>query len=352
MTASIGRRPFGETDTGRQVDLFTLSGGDGVEVSIITYGAAVQSVLAPDRDGRRANVALGFPALRDYTANTGHYFGATIGRYANRIAGGRFVLDGVVHELSRNEGDNCLHGGARGFDTRVWEVLEASRGVLALAYTSPDGEMGFPGTLETSVEYRLEGRELRIDYRATTSAPTVVNLTNHTCWNLAGEGTGSVGDHVLRLLASSFTPVRTDLVPTGEIAPVDGTPLDFRIPTAVGARGWGYDHNFVLDTHDGSLAAAARVHDPAGGRTLDVLTTEPGIQLYTGTFLDGTLIGTSGSAYRRGDCIALETQHFPDSPNHPAFPSTTLRPGESFASTTVYRFGVHGSSSEDGSEAG
>jgi len=326
MTASIGRRLFGETDRGEQVDLFTLAGGEGVEVSIITYGAAVQSVLAPDRNGTRANVALGFPALRSYTANTGHYFGATVGRYANRIAGGRFALDGVVHELSRNDGDNCLHGGARGFDTKVWEVLDASGGLLALACASPDGEMGFPGDLETRVEYRLDGPDLRIDYHATTSAPTIVNLTNHTCWNLAGEGSGSVDQHVLRLDASSFTPVDRELIPTGEIATVDGTPFDFRDEVAIGARGRGYDQNFVLDRHDGSLVLAARVTDPTSSRTLDVLTTEPGIQLYTGTSLD---------------CIALETQHFPDSPNRPAFPSTTLRPHEVFASTTVYRFGAN-----------
>ena len=200
--------------------------------------------------------------------------------------------------------------------------------------------MGFPGELEVHVEYRLDGSELRIDYRATTSKPTVVNLTNHTCWNLAGEGAGSVDEHVLELNASSFTPVDPHLIPTGEIAAVDGTPFDFRAAIEIGARGRGYDHNFVLDRDDDSLFPAARVADPASGRTLDVLTTEPGIQLYTGTSLDGTLVGTSGRPYRKGDCIALETQHFPDSPNQPAFPVTTLRPHETFESTTVYRFGV------------
>lgn len=340
MAASIGRRPFGETDTGEHVDLFTLADSNGVEVSIITYGAAVQSLLAPDRDGSRANVALGFAQLRGYIANTAHYFGATVGRYANRIDAGRFVLDGVAHELSRNDGDNCLHGGTRGFDTKVWEVVEASDGLLALACTSPDGEMGFPGDLETRVVYRLCGSELRIAYHATTSAPTIVNLTNHTCWNLAGEGSGSVDDHVLQLRARSFTPVGPQLIPTGEIATVDDTPLDFRAPIALGARGRGYDHNFVLERDDDSLVPAARVTNPTSGRTLDVLTTEPGIQLYTGTFLDGTLLGTCGRPYRKGDCIALETQHFPDSPNHPAFPPTTLRPHETFESTTVYRLGT------------
>jgi aldose 1-epimerase len=339
-SSQVGRRSFGETDSGESVDLFTLVGSDGVEVSIITYGAAVQSVLAPDRDGSRANVALGFPALSDYLANASHYFGATIGRYANRIAAGRFVLDGVPHELSQNDGDNSLHGGAGGFHTKVWEVVEASAGLLALTYVSPDGEMGFPGELEIRVEYRLGGPELRIDYHATTSRPTIVNLTNHTCWNLAGEGTGSVDDHVLELDASSFTPVDPQLVPTGEIATVDGTPFDFREAIEIGARDRGYDHNFVLERHDDSLVPAARVTHPGSGRTLDVLTTEPGIQLYTGTSLDGTLVGTSGRPYRKGDCIALETQHFPDSPNHTAFPPTTLLPHETFESTTVYRFGA------------
>jgi aldose 1-epimerase len=331
------RRAFGKTDAGEQVDLYTLADG-GVEVSIITLGAAMQSVLVPDRNGSRANVALGFATLDEYVESTGHYFGATVGRYANRIAGGRFELDGAVHELSRNEGDNCLHGGARGFDRRAWEVVDASPGRLALLCASADGDMGFPGDLEARVEYQVDGGEIRIDYRASSSAPTVVNLTNHTCWNLAGEGSGSVDGHVLQLAASSYTPVDPTLIPTGEIATVEDTPLDFRDPVAIGARGGGYDHNYVLDHHNEGLALAARVTDPATGRVLEVLTTEPGIQLYTGTFLDGKLVGTSGRRYRQGDCIALETQHFPDSPNHPSFPSTTLRPGEVYESTTVYRF--------------
>jgi aldose 1-epimerase len=341
MTSSIARRPFGETAAGRRVDLFTIGDG-GLDVSIMTFGAAMQSVHVPGRDGSRANVALGFATLPEYIENTGHYFGATVGRYANRIGGGRFELDGVVHELSRNEGDNCLHGGPGGFDRKVWEVAEASAGRLALLCSSADGDMGFPGELETRVEYRVDGGEIRIDYRASSSAPTVVNLTNHTCWNLAGEGSGSVDGHLVQLVASSYTPVDPNLIPTGEIAPVEGTPLDFRDPIPIGARGCGYDHNFVLDDDRGSLALAARVTDPATARALDVLTTEPGIQLYTGTFLDGTLVGPSGRPYRKGECFALETQHFPDSPNHPSFPSTTLRPGEVFESTTVYRFEVAG----------
>ncbi len=338
MTTSIQRRPFGKTPDGKAVDLFVLGGSGGVEASILTYGAALQALLAPDREGHRVNVALGFATLAGYVESAGHYFGATVGRYANRIAAARFALDGVVHELDRNDGENCLHGGAGGFHTRVWNVVEAGDGVLRLAYSSPDGEMGFPADLDVRVDYRLEGAELRIDYEASTSAPTVVSLTNHTCWNLAGEGSGSVDGHVLTLNASAFTPVDANLIPTGEIRPVGGTPLDFRVPTPIGARGCRYDHNVVVDRSDGSLAPAAIVLEPASGRTLEVLTTEPGLQLYTGVALDGSLIGTSGRPYRRGDCFALETQHFPDSPNRPGFPSTVLRPGETFRSTTVYRF--------------
>jgi len=339
VTASIRRRPFGKTSNGEMVDLFVLGGPAGVETSIMTYGAALQALLAPDRHGQRANVCLGFETLAGYVGHTRHYFGATVGRYANRIAEARFVLDGTVHEVDRNDGKNCLHGGGHGFDTRVWDVVDATGGMLQLAYSSAHGEMGFPGTLDVRVEYRLEDTELRIDYEAATSAPTVVNLTNHTCWNLAGEGSGSVEGHVLTLNASAFTPVDTERVPTGEIRPVDGTSLDFRVPTPVGARGRGYDDNLVVDRSDDSLALAAHVLEPASGRTLEVLTTEPGLQLYTGTFLDGSLVGMSGRPYRRGDCIALETQHFPDSPNRPAFPSTVLRPGETFRSTTVFRLG-------------
>lgn len=317
---------------------FVLGSPDGIEVSILTYGATLQSLLAPGRDGERANVALGFATPDGYVENTGHFFGATIGRYANRIAGGRFTLDGVVYELDRNDDDNCLHGGARGFHTRTWDVVESADDVLRLGYSSPDGEMGFPGDLVVRVEYRVDGFELRIDYEAAASAATVVNLTNHTCWNLAGEGSGSVDEHVLKLHASAFTPTDANLIPTGEVLPVDGTPLDFRVPTPIGAR--DYDNNVVIDRRDDSLALGARLLEPASGRTLEVLTTEPALQLYTGTALDGSLAGPSGRPYRRGDCVALETQHFPDSPNHPAFPATVLRPGETFRSTTVFRFGV------------
>jgi aldose 1-epimerase len=314
---------------------------------VIAYGATVTRVLAPDREGRIANVALGFATPEDYAVHRGHYFGAIVGRYANRIAHGRFTLDGAVHELERNEGDDTLHGGPRGFDTHMWEIVDSDETHVALHTTSPHGEMGFPGTLDVDVVYTLADAALRIDYRATTDAPTVVNLTNHTCWNLAGEGSGSVEGHVVELDASRFVAIDEQLNPTGELKPVEGTPLDFRTPSPIGERlreghpqlvhARGYDHTFVLD---GGKPVGVRVMEPRSGRTLEVETTEPGVQLYTGNFLDGTLVGAAGRAYRQGDCVALETQHFPDSPNQPGFPSTVLRPGSVFVSRTVYRLGT------------
>jgi len=349
---SITKQPFGTTPDGAAADLYTLTSPSGLSVALITYGACVQQLWAPDRDGRRANVVLGFPTLDGYVAHDGHYFGATVGRFANRIGGATFMLDGVTYRLPLNDGPNSLHGGTTGFDRRVWEAAVVpptpdSVG-LDLRYTSPDGEMGYPGTLSVTVTYTLSHDSLRIDYRTTTDAPTIVNLTNHTCWNLAGEGTGTIYDHVLTLAADRYTPVDATLVPTGELAPVAGTPLDFTKPTPTGARirdgfpqlavAGGYDHNFALARRDStSLIPAARVDEPTSGRRLEIATTEPGIQLYSGNMLDGTLNGTSGKAYRQSDGLALETQHFPDSPNHPNFPSTELRPGRVLTSTTVYR---------------
>jgi len=350
---AITRLPFGTTPDGSVVDLYNLTNSSGIAVAVMTYGAAVQQLWVPDRDGRKANVVLGFPTLADYVARDGHYFGAIIGRYANRIANGRFLLDGVTYEVPRNDGANSLHGGTAGFDKRVWQaaIVPLTRdGVgLKLQYTSPDGEMGYPGTLAVNVTYTLANDDsLRIDYRATTDAATVVNLTNHTYWNLAGEASGTICDHILTLYADSYTPVDRTLIPSGEIAPVAGTPLDFTTPTRIGARireafpqlaiAHGYDHNVVLERVDTlSPILAARVREPTSGRELEVFTTEPGIQFYSGNFLDGTLRGTSGRTYRQNDGFALETQHFPDSPNHPEFPSTVLRPGDVFESSTVYR---------------
>jgi aldose 1-epimerase len=351
---------WGTTSGGEPVDRHTLAHG-ALRVAILNYGAILQSVETPDRDGRSANVTLGFAELGDYERSS-PYFGCVAGRFANRIRAGRFTLDGEQYRVPVNNGPNSLHGGEVGFDKRVWAATPlpgADAVALRLRHTSPDGDQGYPGTLRVTVTYTLTGTraggDLRIDYEASTDATTVVNLTNHAYFNLAGEGAGSVDGHLLRLAASRYTPVDDTLIPTGELAPVAGTPMDFTTATAIGARNrdgsaqlryaQGYDHNWVLDRRDDSYTAlepAARVGEPDSGRTLEVHTTEPGIQFYGGNFLDGTLVGTGGRAYRQGDAFCLETQHFPDSPNQPRFPSTVLRPGAAYRSSTVYRFGVAG----------
>jgi aldose 1-epimerase len=352
---SVTSQPWGEVG-GEPVDLYTLANGRGMTVRITNYGGIVQSIDVPDRRGRTANVALGFDNLDDYVSSS-PYFGCITGRYANRIAEGRFTLDGVTYQLAQNNGVNHLHGGDVGFDKRVWDAtpIRSRDSVgLRLTYVSPAGEENYPGTLTTEVVYTLtRDNEIKIRYRATTDAPTIVNLTNHTYFNLAGEGSGTIEDHVLELEASRYTPVDETLIPTGELARVRGTPFDFTRPHAVGERlrdshpqiviGQGYDHNFVLDRPSANartLTRAARMTDPHSGRSLEISTTEPGIQFYSGNFLDGTLVGTSGKVYRQTDGFALETQHFPDSPNQPQFPSTVLRPGSTYDTTTVYRFGV------------
>ncbi|WP_431046805.1 aldose epimerase family protein [Streptomyces sp. P1-3] len=350
-----GRTPvkelFGRLTDGTKVYRWTLENGD-TRMKVLSYGGIVQSLELPDRHGRYANVSLGFDNLEDYlTATT--FFGATIGRYGNRIAGGRFTLDGTTHRLSVNDGENSLHGGAEGFDKRVWDVepfTNASGAGLRLHYVSADGEMGYPGTLRVRVTYTLDRRgDWRIGYAATTDRPTVVNLTNHAYYNLAGEGSGDILGHELRLAASRYTPTGKGLIPTGELARVAGTPFDFRHAKTIGAdirtaheqltTAKGYDHNFVLDK--GVTARpehAATLRDPESGRTMRIATTEPGVQFYSGNFLDGTLTGPSGRIYRQSDGLCLETQHFPDSPNQPSFPSTVLRPGETYRSTTVHSF--------------
>ncbi|MFJ8763842.1 aldose epimerase family protein [Streptomyces clavifer] len=301
---------------------------DGTRVRVLTYGAVVQSVEVPGRDGARAGVALGLPDTAGYETYAGPYFGALVGRYANRIGGASFVLDGRTHRVTPNEGRNHVHGGTRGFDKRVWDAEEVPDGVR-LSLVAEDGEEGFPGRLEVSVAYTLDaGGALRIGYRATTDAPTVLNLTNHTYWNLAGADSGSALGHELRLAGSRITPADAESIPTGEFAPVDGTRFDFREPKPVGP---GYDTNYVLDATGG--APVAELYDAASGRVLTVTTTEPGLQLYTADHFEGRpFVPCAG--------IALETQHFPDSPNRPEFPSTVLRPGEEFVSTTVYGFSV------------
>jgi aldose 1-epimerase len=361
---SIERSSFGALDDGTAIDRYTLANRD-MEVSIITYGGIIQELWAPDRRGRQANVTLGFADLAGYTTPRGDpptanpaYFGAIIGRYGNRIGGAQFTLDGTPFQLDVNNGPNTLHGGFAGFDKQVWDADPFSRRGkvgLRLTRTSPDGEGGYPGTLDVEVVYTLDKRNnLGMHYTATTDAPTVVNLTNHAYWNLAGEGTGTIYDHRLKLAASGFTPVDETLIPTGAIDPVAGTPFDFRRPHAIGERiredheqlvfGRGYDHNWVLDRPAGDtrLMEAAALRDPASGRALKVWTTEPGIQFYSGNFLDGTLYGTSGRSYRQGDGLALETQHYPDSPNKPDFPSTRLDPGETYDTTTIYSFSASG----------
>ncbi|KOV97166.1 MULTISPECIES: aldose epimerase family protein [unclassified Streptomyces] len=320
---------FGTLPDGTAVHRWTLERG-GVRVRVLSYGGIVQSVEVPDGAGRTSDVTLGFPDLDGYLAHPEPYLGAVIGRYANRIAGGRFPLDGRTYALARNNGPNSLHGGEHGFDKRVWEVTPVPHGVR-LSRVSPHGEEGFPGRLEVAVTYTLDASgALRIAYEAVTDAPTVVNLTSHAYWNLSGSG--DAGEHELRLAASRYTPVDADLIPAGAPEDVTGSRFDFRTARKTGS---GYDHNFVLDK--GVTEAAeevAELYDPASGRTLTVATTEPGLQLYTADHLSGPLGPGAG--------IALETQHFPDSPNRPDFPSTVLRPGEVFRSETVYGFGVRG----------
>ena len=349
---TLSRAPFGTLPDGRQVQLFTLTNAHGIEVRFIDYGGIILSVRTPDRTGRFDDVTLGYDSLAGYLRST-PYFGALIGRYGNRIAKGRFILDGSTYTLATNDGPNHLHGGVRGFDKVLWhaEPFRDARGVGAvLTYVSRDGEEGYPGNLAVRVTYTLTNDDaLVFDYHATTDRATPVNLTQHTYWNLAGPGRTTILHHQLTLAASHFTPVDSTLIPTGEIRDVSGTPFDFRAPTLIGARigerddqlrfGRGYDHNWVLDrTPADTLAFAARLYEPNSGRVLEVYTTEPGVQFYSGNFLDGTLTGKGGVVYAHRTGLCLETQHYPDSPNHPGFPSTILRPGATYHTTTSYRF--------------
>ena len=359
--SSAGHRPtitkasFGSLADGTPVDIYTLTNSRGMEVKILTYGGILQSIKVPDRHGRFTNVTLGFDNLADYVAKS-PYFGCITGRYANRIAKGQFQLNGQTYQLPINNPPNSLHGGTVGFDKHVWAAtpLQDRHSVgLVLRFTSPNGDQGYPGRLANRVTYTLTNRnEIRMDYRArlvgNSNLKTIINLTNHAYWNLAGEGSGDINDHELLLKASHYTPVDSTLIPTGAIDPVAGTPMDFTRSTRIGKRirdnfpqlviGRGYDHNWVLDRHGSGLELAARLKDPRSGRVLEVLTDQPGIQFYSGNFLDGTLYGTSHRAYRQGDGLALETQHYPDSPNHPNFPSTVLAPGQRYATTTIYKF--------------
>jgi len=352
MRGTIRKQSFGKTASGEQVDLYSLTNKKGMGVSITNFGATVVALRVPDRAGKAADVVLGYDTLEGYE-NGKSYFGATVGRYANRIGGGKFSIDGKEYTLPKNDGNNTLHGGIVGFNKKIWKARELpanDAAVLELSYLSPDGEERFSGNLSVKVVFTLPANrnELKIDYTATTDKDTVLNLSNHSYFNLAGEGVGNILDQVLTLHAKQFTPVDKTLIPTGELRDVAGTPLDFNRATAIGKRinedyeqlvfGKGYDHNWVLASGGGKgLSIAAEAYEPKSGRMLEVLTTEPGVQFYSGNFLDGST-GKGGKAYPRRSAFCLETQHFPDSPNHPNFPSTLLKPNAIFQSHTVFRF--------------
>jgi aldose 1-epimerase len=353
QSAGVTHAPFGPLPDGTSMDIFTLTNASGMEVRTIPYGAIIVSIRVPDRNGRFDDVVLGFDRVAGYLKSH-PYFGAVVGRYGNRIARGQFTLDGKTYKLATNNGPNHLHGGVEGFDKKIWRAEQFEReGGVGVIYTltSPDGDQGYPGGLIVRVTYTLRNNdELSVDYEATTDRPTPINLTQHTYFNLRGEGSGDILGHRLTIDADRFTPVDQTLIPTGMLAPVAGTPFDFLRPAAIGARidaddqqlknATGYDHNWVLNRVGAGLAHAARLEDPKSGRSLDISTTEPGIQFYAGNFLDGTITGKAGHVYRHRAGLCLETQHFPDSPNHSNFPTTILRPEDRFQSKTVFAFGV------------
>ncbi|MEP7286441.1 MAG: aldose epimerase family protein [Chloroflexota bacterium] len=349
---SISKSAYGKTADGIAVDEYTMTNANKIEVKIITYGGTVTSLKVPDRNGNWASIVLGFDKLSDYETMS-PYFGAIIGRYGNRIAKGKFTLDGKEYTLAVNNGKNTLHGGKKGFDKQVWDAKPIEgfgSEALELSRISKDGEEGYPGNLTVKVVYTLTDKnELKIDYTATTDKDTVINLTHHSYFNMAGNGSGSIDNQILMINADKYVPIDDGGIPTGDMTPVDGTPFDFRSAKQIGPavrssdpqiiNGRGIDHSFVLNrTDDKSLQMAARLYDPASGRTMDIWATEPGLEVYTGNFLDGTLHGSSGGMYRQGEAICLEPQHFPDSPNQPKFPSTTLKPGDTYTTSTVFKF--------------
>ena len=344
--ATVEKSNFGTLEDGTVIEAFTLRNARGAMAKVITYGATLTELWVPDKNGKLGDVVLGFDSLKGYLGSH-PYFGSTVGRYANRIAKGKFTLDGKEYALAINNGPNSLHGGKIGFDRRVWKaepLREPSAAAVRFTYLSPDGEENYPGNLSVSVTYTLTDESaLKLDYSAKTGKATPVNLTNHSYFNLAGSG-GDILGNVLYLNADRFTPVDSTLIPTGEIRPVKGTPLDFTKPTPIGAHIaeikdiGGYDHNFVINGEPGKLRLAARVSEPTSGRQMEVWTTEPGVQFYSSIGLDGTIVGKGGITYKKYGALCLETQHYPDSPNHPNFPSTIVRPGESFQSETIYKF--------------
>lgn len=348
----LDKSAFEKEVDGKPVSLYTLRSANGLIVQVTNYGLRVVSVWTPDKNGAYADVAVGYETIDRYLHNPGERFlGPVVGRYANRIANGRFTLDGTEYRLPVNNNGQTLHGGLKGLDRRVWEVGEVTDASVRFSYVSPDGEEGFPGTLRIGVTYSVTpANEFVIRYEATTDKPTVVNLSNHAFFNLKGEGGGAVTGHLLAIDADSFTPVDSVLIPTGEIVPVEGTPFDFRTPTAIGARigvaneqlanGGGYDLNWVLNKPAGGVEKAASLYEPASGRLLEVYTDQPGLQFYSGNFFDGKVNGKYGRPIGYREALALETQHFPDSPNRPGFPSTRLEPGEVYTHTCIYKFGV------------
>ena len=352
--ATATRGAFGALSDGTKVEAVTLTNDAGMSAKIMTLGATLQSLIVPDKAGRKEDVVLGYDTAQEYLTRP-NFFGASVGRYANRIAKGKFSLDGKTFTLATNDGPNSLHGGTKGFDKRMWKIDSASSGPEAkvvLSYVSADGEEGFPGELKVTATYSLnEQNELKLEYRATTSKPTVLNLTNHSYFNLAGNDARDVMGNLVTLHAARFTPVDATLIPTGERKPVAGSPFDFRTPHRVGERirdakdqqirfGRGYDHNFIVDGAAGTLRPAAVVQEPVSGRTMEMSVTAPGIQFYTGNFMDGTFFGKSSRAYRQGDAICLEPGVFPDSPNHADFPTARLNPGQNYINTMVYKFGT------------
>jgi aldose 1-epimerase len=346
LEAKVTKSVFGSMPDGTKVEIYTLEEG-ALKARVMSYGARLVSLEVPDRSGKIADIVLGYESLEPYTTDAKSYFGSIVGRYGNRIAHATFTLDGKRYQLPANDGVNTLHGGLIGFDKLVWSGQEIPHGV-ELTLVSKDGDQGFPGTLTARVRYTLEAHALRIEYFATTDKDTVLNLTNHSYFNLAGEGQGNILNHLVTIPADRYTPVDSGLIPTGELAPVAGTPLDFHKATAIGARindnneqmrlGRGYDHNYVLNGKPGVMQEAARVEEPTSGRVLTVTTTQPGVQFYSGNFLDGTLHGKHGHVYAQRTGFCLETQHFPDSPNHPKFPTSELKPGQTYHNVTVFSF--------------
>jgi aldose 1-epimerase len=347
----LNKANFEAGHNGKQVQLYTLRNSNGLAAQITNYGGKVVNLWTPDKNGNFGDIVLGFETIDEYFKTSEIYFGSLIGRYGNRIGGGTFSINDTVYTLAQNNNGNALHGGINGYNNVVWDASQVDNQTLELTYFSPDKEEGYPGNLNVKVVYTLtDDNELKIEYRATTDKTTPVNLTHHSFFNLKGAGEGDVNDHIVQINADAYTPVDDGLIPTGEIAPVEGTPMDFRKPTAIGERvdddfeqlkfGNGYDHNWVLNQAGGGLTFAAKVVEPGSGRTMEVYTSEPGIQFYGGNFLDGTVTGKGGKVYGFRSALCLETQHFPDSPNKPGFPSTLLVPGEEYYSICVYKFGV------------